>query len=116
MSKKKYDIMTNRAVIDLDNLSYNLEQIKTRVDPCQVMAVVKADAYGHGVIPVAKRLVKEGVQNFAVARLNEALELINNGIDHKILIFGRLFPQELGKAIQENIRITLTTKDDIAVI
>jgi len=78
--------------------------------------VVKANAYGHGAIPAAQHLIEAGVQFFAVARLQEALELRAAGIDHKILIFGRLFPTEMETAIRENVRITLTCVQDIRQI
>ncbi len=104
------------AEISLDNLSYNYRQIKQRVAPCEVMAVVKANAYGHGAVPVAQHLLKAGVQFFAVARLQEALELRNAGIDSKLLIFGRLFPAEMAVAIRNNICITLTCEEDIELI
>ena len=84
MDKDLEKYAVTEAHISLDNLLYNYNQIKNRVDPCQVMAVVKADAYGHGVIPVAKTLVDEGVEIFAVARLAEALKLRKHDINKKI--------------------------------
>lgn len=111
---EKYAV--TEAHISLDNLLYNYNQIKNRVDPCQVMAVVKADAYGHGVIPVAKTLVDEGVEIFAVARLAEALKLRKHDINKKVLIFGRLFPEEIETAIKQDLSITLTRQQDIEII
>jgi len=116
MLYKNYDFAPTKAFINLDNLVYNYNQIKKRVNPCEVMAVVKADAYGHGALPVARRLMDEGAEFFAVARLAEAMELMQNGIDRKILIFVRLFEHEIEKAIKKNIRITLTCEKDIELI
>ncbi len=104
------------ADINLDNLVYNLEQIRKQVSPAVVMGVVKADAYGHGVIPVAKTLEKAGVSFFAVARIKEALELKQAGISGKILIFGRLEPTDIKVAIDNNFRFTLTNLRDLTVI
>lgn len=104
------------AEIDLKNLDYNLAQISKQVDPAKVIGVIKADAYGHGVVPVAKRLVKNDVDFFAVARIKEALELYEEGVDGKILIFARLNEEEICKAINLNFRMTLTNLRDISMI
>src|SRR6056297_1480559 len=108
MADHSYHAIDRQAFIKLDNLEYNLTKLRERVEPCKIMAVVKADAYGHGVIPVTKRLVEKGVEIFAVARMAEAIELIDNGIKDNIIIFGRLFPREWQKAISNDIIITLT--------
>jgi len=104
------------AEIHLDHLYYNLTEIRKQVAPAEVMCVVKADAYGHGAVPVTKRLIREGVSHFAVARLAEALELRNAGIEENILIFGSLFPDELEEAIQNDIQVTITDQKDIDTV
>jgi len=104
------------AEIHLNHLAYNLNQICKKVAPAEVMAVVKANAYGHGAIPVTKRLVKEGVKYFAVARIAEAVELRKAGIQEKILIFGSLFQDEIEKSINYNVSVTVTDESDISVI
>lgn len=77
------------AEINLSNLRHNLEEIKKIVPPgCTIMAVVKADAYGHGSVMVAKCLQKAGVRSFAVAELEEAITLRKSGIKGEILILG----------------------------
>jgi len=101
------------AEIHLDNLVHNLEEIRKKVVPADVMCVVKADAYGHGAVPVTRRLVREGVTNFAVARLAEALELRNAGIEENILIFGSLFPDEMEHAFVNGFQVTITDNADI---
>jgi len=101
------------AEIHLDNLVHNLEEIRKKAAPADVMCVVKADAYGHGAVPVTRRLVREGVTNFAVARLAEALELRNAGIEENILIFGSLFPDEMEHAFANGIQVTITDNADI---
>ncbi|HCL00082.1 MAG TPA: alanine racemase [Candidatus Marinimicrobia bacterium] len=108
-SSKPYTI----AEIHLDHLVHNLREIRKKVAPAEVMAVVKADAYGHGAVPVTKRLVEEGVKYFAVARISEALELRNAGIDEQILLFGNLFQDEIELALQNAIQITITDESDI---
>ena len=78
------------AKVHLDNLLYNYNQAKKKVGKnTKVLAVVKADAYGHGSVKCAKHLQMNGCENFAVASLTEAIELRENGITKDILIFGR---------------------------
>jgi alanine racemase len=101
------------AEIDLDNLVFNVHAIQRNVLPAKVIPVVKADAYGHGALYVTKRLVKEGFNFFAVAQFQEAMELRENGLTQPILIFERLFPDEIKQAIQAGFRITLFGEEDI---
>lgn len=77
-----------KAKVDLNRIAENYNYIKSLVGTSRVMAVVKADAYGHGASEVSKRLSLLGCNDFAVACLSEALELRENGIDGNILILG----------------------------
>ena len=72
--------------INLKNLLYNLSLIKKRVN-VPIIGVVKADAYGHGAVAVAKTLIKGGVMGVGVAYVSEAIELRDSGIDAPILVF-----------------------------
>lgn len=74
------------AEIDLSAIANNLKIIKKLVKEKEIIAVVKADAYGHGAIEVTKRLVKEGVNYFAVAFISEAIELRDAGIISNIIV------------------------------
>ena len=81
------------ADIDLDALEHNLSQAQQHCLPHQrILAVVKADAYGHGSVPVTRRLLAAGVNDFAVATLDEALELRRAGIEAAILVLGGCYP------------------------
>lgn len=85
------EIYKDRAWIEIDmqNLQNNIEQIKKLISKdCKIMAVVKANAYGHGMINVAKKLSKIGIEDFAVATLSEAIELRKHDIRGNILILG----------------------------
>lgn len=74
--------------IQLDALSHNLNVVKSRTrGKANCIAVVKANAYGHGAIEVARHLESEGVSCFGVAFVNEAIELRSNGIRSSILVF-----------------------------
>jgi alanine racemase len=101
------------AEINLDNLAYNVGRIREKVAPARVIAVVKANAYGHGAVPVAKRLEAEGVGQFAVAQFQEAMELRESGITEPILVLGRIFPGEIDQAVKAGIRITLFGEEDV---
>jgi alanine racemase len=86
------------ADIDLSALRHNLAQVNNLIHPGQrVMAVVKADAYGHGAVPVSRELARAGIIDFAVATLEEAQTLRGAGIDANLLVLGGCFPgQEEG--------------------
>ncbi len=101
------------AEINLNNLAYNIHAIQQKVLPSKLIPVVKADAYGHGAVPVTKRLVKEGFKIFAVAQFQEAMDLRESGFTQSILILGRLFPGEIPGAIKAGFRITVFGKEDI---
>ena len=75
--------------IDLSNLEHNYRALRAMLPQgCRFLGVVKADAYGHGAVPVARRLETLGAEYLAVACLDEALELRQAGITTPILILG----------------------------
>jgi alanine racemase len=75
-----------RAEVLLDAIGHNLKVVQNAAQGHKVLAVVKADAYGHGVVPVAQRLQAEGVDGFGVALAEEGIELREAGIDRAILV------------------------------
>ena len=75
-----------RAEILLDAIGHNLRVVQGAAGGRKILAVVKADAYGHGVVPVARRLQADGVDGFGVALAEEGLELREAGIDRAILV------------------------------
>lgn len=99
-----YDINLIRpawAEIDLDNLANNMREIRRITDKnAQVTAVIKADGYGHGAKYIAQTLLENGADRFAVAVLDEGLELRRYGIKVPILVLGYTQP-ERAKAIVE---------------
>ena len=81
--------------LDLDALTHNARALGDALTPdCQLMAVVKAQAYGHGAGPVARCLQREGVRAFAVACLTEGIALRKQGVRGTILVLGFTPPQE----------------------
>jgi alanine racemase len=107
--------MKNKTVaeINLDHLTDNVREIGKRVFPAKVIAVVKADAYGHGAVAVAKHLADHGIGFFAVAQFKEAMELRESGVVQPILIFERLFPDEIPQAVKAGYRISVFGREDI---
>ena len=82
--------------IDLNNLDYNLNQFKNIIsNKTEIMAVLKADAYGHGAVQIAKRLIENDITHFAVSSLEEGILLRENGIQGEILVFGYTYPEYL---------------------
>lgn len=85
----------NRLKIDLSALRRNLAQVKKILDPgTQVMGIVKSDAYGHGLIPIARTLEREGLDCLGVSFVDEALELRSAGIGLPITILGGIENRE----------------------
>ena len=97
------------ARINLDALQFNIDSIKKNIkDGSSIMAVIKADGYGHGAIPIAKCLEKESrVQGYAVATAEEADILKQAGMKKKILVLGAVFPYAYPMLIRNNIRMTV---------
>ena len=92
------------AEINLDILAENMREIR-RVTKrsAKIMAVVKADAYGHGAIEVARVLLENGADKLAVSMLDEAIELRDNGITAPILILGHTDPRRISQLIENDI-------------
>ncbi|MFO7766933.1 MAG: alanine racemase [Pelovirga sp.] len=96
------------ADIDLGALKHNLDQVRSLLHPSQrVMAVVKADAYGHGAVPVTRSLVRAGVVDFAVATLEEGQALRQAGVDQHILVLGGCFPGQEEALLRDSLMVAL---------
>ncbi|WP_294394040.1 alanine racemase [uncultured Clostridium sp.] len=88
------------AEIDLDALAYNMKNIKTLAGDKEVIAVVKADCYGHGSVDTAPVFLENGASRLAVAVLTEGIELRKSGITAPIMILGYT-PEYLGEELIE---------------
>ena len=92
------------AEINLDSLISNVKEVRRITDPkAQVMAVVKADAYGHGVEECAKIFLENGADKLAVACSDEAVQLRREGIHAPILILGASFDEEIEAIVNNDI-------------
>ena len=81
--------------IDLDALTHNADELRSQLPSgCELMAVVKTDAYGHGAVKVAERMWREGVRSFAVATVGEGISLRESSLDGEILVLGYTPPKD----------------------
>ena len=107
MSQTEQHLLARRptwAEIDLNNLAANFNQIKQRVSQtARVMAVVKANAYGHGAVECARRLAREGADWFGVALPEEGIELRDAGITQPILCLGGFWPGQAAVCIRHGL-------------
>ena len=88
MSRMAENFRPTRMEVNLKNLCANFSSIRSYVKGCEIYAVVKADAYGHGAVETARALIEGGCKQFAVAIPEEAVELREAGITNPILVFG----------------------------
>ena len=100
--------------IDLDAIENNLCAIRSRLqEGVTLIAVLKANAYGHGAVELARVLHANGVTYFAVSFVEEALALRRNGVDKPILVFSPAFsPQMLREAVENDLRLTIASRHD----
>ena len=97
------------AEINLDAVAYNFKSMRENLAPgTKMIAVVKADGYGHGAVPIARMAEEYGdIWGFAAATIEEAVLLRREGIQKPILILGFLFPDAYEEAVQYDIRPTV---------
>jgi alanine racemase len=99
-----YDSRPTFAEIDLSALRHNFQVIRSSIPPhAGVLAIVKADAYGHGFMDISHELERLGVNAFGVAFLAEGIQLRKAGIDKPILLLGGVYPGQERKCIGYNI-------------
>jgi alanine racemase len=100
------------AEIDLQAITHNLREV-SRIIPAktQIMAVVKANGYGHGAVPSAEAALRGGAQILAVARMHEGVELRDAGIKEPILVFGYTSSQDIQELLHYNLIQTVYSLD-----
>lgn len=102
-----------RTVIHLENLRHNLRLIRSRVGNRRICLAVKADGYGHGAVETARAALKEGVNAFAVAALNEAVELREAGIGGLLLVLSPLLPEEMPEAAEQSLSLVVGNRETV---
>ena len=104
--------MRTWAEINIDALISNYREIRRITDnKAKILATVKADAYGHGFLEVARTLAAEGADAFAVALIEEALQLRRKGFHQPILVLGSIPEESYEQAVSNDISLTVFAKD-----
>ena len=103
-----------KANISVNIIEQNFESMRNNINKeTKIMAVVKADGYGHGAVPIAKRMEpKDYIWGFAVAAAEEAFELRKAGVRKPILILGPVFPEYYEELVLQEIRIPVMTWEE----
>ena len=105
------------AEIDLRCLEFNYRQLLKRVPKgVKLLAVVKADAYGHGAVPISLKLEELGVEYLGVALPEEGVELRKGGVKTPILVLGGIYGKELDHFIRFNLTPVIFRKDSLALL
>jgi alanine racemase len=100
-----------RAEINLKAFRHNLQTLRKYLDPkIQIMAVVKADGYGHGAVPCARTAVESGADYLGAGVIEEGIELRENGLNAPILILASIFPDEAEDLVKHNLETILCSE------
>lgn len=109
-------VRQTRLEINLDNIEYNMEQLKNLVGDTKILGVIKSDAYSNGAVNVARTIMDSGAYALAVATLNEAMELRNQGILDPILILGFTEKCAFDLVVDNNITQTIYNLEQARIL
>ena len=104
------------AEVDLDALRANVSLLREKAGSARLLAVVKADAYGHGLIPCAKAALEGGAQWLGVALLEEALALRASGIKARTLAWMTPLGSDFDSAIREDIDLSIPSREHLKAV
>jgi len=111
------EIRPTRAIVDLGAIAFNIQSLRKHVGSGpSFMAVVKADGYGHGIVPVAKTALLAGADWLGVALLEEGMALREAGIQSPILVLGEAIPKGASKFVQNNITATVCSPESLLAL
>jgi alanine racemase len=103
--------------VDLDAIAHNIRAIKTHIGPeVMLIAVVKANAYGHGAVEVARTALRHGASRLAVARAAEGIHLRQAGITAPILVMNYTLPGEIEAACVHDLTLTVTEQASVETV
>lgn len=108
--------LTSWVDVDLDALSNNVKIIKDFIGKTKMLAVVKADAYGHGIVPVAFTAIESGADYIGVSNIDEGILLRKNGIEAPILVFNTILPEQAEKILQFDLTATVCSLDVVQAL
>ncbi len=105
------------AEIDLSALAFNYRQLRKRIPKgVKILAVVKADAYGHGAIPISLKLEKLGVEYLGVAISDEGVQLRKGGVKAPILILGGVYKRDSDQVLQYNLTPVVFDQESLTLL
>jgi len=104
------------AEVDLAAVAHNVSVLCSAAAPADVWAVVKADAYGHGVVPVSRAVLEAGAAGLCVALVQEAVELRTAGIDAPILVLSEQPPSTAGDAVRLGLISTVYSNEALEAL
>ena len=103
--------------VDLDAAAENVRVLRSRLrEGTRLMAVLKADAYGHGAVPAARRLLREGVEMIGVGDSTEAIELREAGIAAPLLVLGAIVPGEVEKVVAYGVAASIHSQSRLELL
>ena len=113
----------SRAIIHLDNLKKNLDAVRQKIGPVpspahtpappKICFSVKADAYGHGAVPVARYALEKGADCLAIAMVSEGIELRQAGNDSKVFLLSQALPEEIDDIVNADLIPLVSDRDFI---
>jgi alanine racemase len=102
--------------VDLDQVARNYQAIKQHVAPARVMPILKANAYGHGLVQTARKLEHVGAPYLGVAYLEEALRLRQHGVRAPVLVLGGIVGSQIPRFIEHDLTLTASSVDKLQAI
>jgi alanine racemase len=107
---------TSWVDVDLDIISENIKTIKKYLGTTRLLAVVKANAYGHGIYPVAACAVESGADYLGVSSLEEGIFLRQKGIKEPVLVFNTVLPEQAEEVLNYNLTATVCSFDAVQAL
>jgi alanine racemase len=104
------------ADVDLDAIAHNVRTIRDAVAPAELWAVVKANAYGHGAVPVARAAIAAGATGLCVALVDEGIELRSAGVGGPILVLSEPPPEQLEALVAHRLTPTVYSPSAITAL
>ena len=104
--------MRNWLEVDLNKLRHNVDTVRKALpEGCEIIAVVKANAYGHGEAKICRALSEMGIEKYAVASLGEAINIREEGMSGDILVLSYVDPEDVSYAVNNNITLAAISKE-----